>query len=313
MALPTERVASVFWKQLHGLLCVYKPPDITLGRLVQNLRLIIPAGLNKMVVRQPRKFIRYEATVGMPVEIIDTDYSDHPLIIGPRYEPSDIRYFCASALEFHGGGVCLVGLNGGRHLAQDLENSKPLRTYRLVGQLGLATDNLHKSGKVVERATFHQVHRSIIDNVVGSMQASHQRQMYHNAGVDITSQAAYDLAVKGLLRPANDSFPIFYSMKCIDFNRPYFTIEVASINEKEHHLLEIIHTIGLKVRSAARCNSIKCIRYGPFTLEHTLLQHSWKVENIASNIKMCNAINLEDIQSGRRENIKLIPLETSEK
>ncbi|KAE8744304.1 hypothetical protein FOCC_FOCC009027 [Frankliniella occidentalis] len=309
MALSTERVASVLWKQMHGLICVYKPPDITLGRLVQNLRLIIPAGLNKMIVRQPRKVIRYDATVGMPVETIETDYSDHPLVIGPRYEPSEIRYFCASALTLHGGGVCMVGLNGGRHLAKDLESSKPVRVYRLVGQLGLATDNLHKSGKVVERTTFHKVHRSIIDSVVAAMQSSHQRHMYHNSGVNIQSQTAYDLAVKGLLRPADDSFPIIYNIKCVDFTRPFFTIEVACINEREDQLMGLIHTIGLKVKSAARCNSIKCIRYGPFTLEHALLQHQWKVDKIASNIQMCNAINEEDIKSGRRENIDLVPME----
>lgn len=72
----------------------------------------------------------------------------------------------------------MVGLNNGRHLARDLEDSKPLRVYRLLGQLGVATDNLFIDGKVVERASYSKVYRPVIDKVVAAMQASHQRSMF---------------------------------------------------------------------------------------------------------------------------------------
>lgn len=153
-----------------------------------------------------------------------------------------------------------------------------------------------------------------------------------HSGIHLQSQTAYDLAVKGLIRPANDKIPTVYGIKCVDFERPMFTIgkfsnfgcvtsslqhvsypcscisEVTCLNETEDYLLNIIHTIGIKVRSTARCNGIKCIRYGPFTLDHSLLQHSWNVENFVKNIDQCNAVNDVDLKSGRRENIKLTPL-----
>lgn len=311
MAVPSERVASLYWKQLNGLLCLYKPPNITLGRLVSNLKLIIPPALNRMITRQPRKIVQYDATFGDPMETVVTDYSDHPLVIGPRYDKSDIHIQCHSALTYRSSGVCVVGLNYGRHLATDLEDSKPFRVYHILGELGVATDNLFKDGKVVEKATYSGVFRPVIDRVVASMQASHQRFMFMNAGVSLQSQEAYELAVKGLLRPTNDGTPVIYGIKCISFERPFFTIEVTCTNEREEYLLNLIHTIGIQVKSVARCNGIKCIRYGPYTLEHALLQHAWKVENFVQNIKMCTAINEKDLNSGRRSSSAAVPL-TSE-
>ena len=38
------------------------------------------------------------------------------------------------------------------------------------------------------------------------------------------SQAAFDLAVKGPIRPADPKVPMIYTIKCIDFNPPEFTL-----------------------------------------------------------------------------------------
>jgi len=44
------------------------------------------------------------------------------------------------------------------------------------------------------------------------------------SGVDIQSQTAYELAVKGLIKPANSKIPLLYGIKCIHFQPPDFTI-----------------------------------------------------------------------------------------
>lgn len=44
------------------------------------------------------------------------------------------------------------------------------------------------------------------------------------SGVDIQSQDAYELAVKGLVRPADPNVPMIYGVKCVEFNLPDFTI-----------------------------------------------------------------------------------------
>lgn len=84
------------------------------------------------------------------------------------------------------------------------------------------------------------------------------------------------------------------------------------MNEREDFLLELVHIIGIKLKTVARCNSIKCIRYGPFTLEHALLPHSWTVENFVSNVQLCNSINEKDIKSGRRDKAVLATVECEE-
>lgn len=43
-------------------------------------------------------------------------------------------------------------------------------------------------------------------------------------GLDIQSQAAYELAVQGLVRPADMHIPMIYNIKCIDFTSPEFTL-----------------------------------------------------------------------------------------
>lgn len=45
------------------------------------------------------------------------------------------------------------------------------------------------------------------------------------------SQAAYELAVQGLMRPADNNIPMIYSIKCVDFTSPEFTLGkyIASI------------------------------------------------------------------------------------
>lgn len=48
--------------------------------------------------------------------------------------------------------------------------------------------------------------------------------MFDLCGVDIQTQAAYDLAVQGPLRPSSSNVPLIYSMRCIEFQKPHFTI-----------------------------------------------------------------------------------------
>ena len=57
------------------------------------------------------------------------------------------------------------------------------------------------------------------------VQASYQREMYKYFGLNLQSQEAFEMASKGLLRPASTSAPPqIYSIRCIEFDRPFFKI-----------------------------------------------------------------------------------------
>jgi hypothetical protein len=48
--------------------------------------------------------------------------------------------------------------------------------------------------------------------------------LHSQCGVDIQSQTAYELALQGLIKPANSKIPLLYGIKCIHFQPPDFTI-----------------------------------------------------------------------------------------
>lgn len=106
-------------------------------------------------------------------------------------------------------------------------------------------------------------------------------------GVPIQSQAAYELAVQGPIRPASSKVPMVYSIKCIDFKPPEFTLEIVCMNEEEMFLKELIHTLGLQVRSTAACSQIQCFRFGIFTVEEALLKKNWDLKGITHSMAQC--------------------------
>lgn len=48
--------------------------------------------------------------------------------------------------------------------------------------------------------------------------------MFRLCGLDMQSQAAYELAIQGLMRPADNQIPMIYTIKCVDFTSPEFTL-----------------------------------------------------------------------------------------
>jgi len=158
------------------------------------------------------------------------------------------------------------------------------------GKFGFATDTHFITGRVREKSTYHRLKKSLLEQVMNSYQASHQKSMFAASGLQMNTDLAYETASQGLIRPSGDSEPIIYSLKCLKFNLPDFEIEVQSINENEEYLMELIHFIGLKLHSTAVCTQIRCIKYGPFELDLALLKKHWTVENIITNMSKCSEL-----------------------
>lgn len=129
-----------------------------------------------------------------------------------------------------------------------------------------------------------------MNSYLSSLQTSHQKKMYELSGVDPQSQDAYELAKMGPLRPIVRNVPLIYSMRCIEFNRPYFTIEIHACNESEAYLGILVHEIAVNLKSVANCIQIRCIRESYFTLEDALVKRHWNVEAIMGNLKRCKDI-----------------------
>lgn len=72
----------------------------------------------------------------------------------------------------------MFGLQSGTKLAKMIRENKSVRTYRVKGKLGEATDNCFKDGRVVERTTFQHVKQANLNKLLASMQAAHQKKMF---------------------------------------------------------------------------------------------------------------------------------------
>ncbi|KAK2586348.1 hypothetical protein KPH14_010640 [Odynerus spinipes] len=247
--------------------------------------------LNEMKVRPPDPYISIEGETTTKMRVIThPNYADDPLVVGPRYQEKDIKFAAVNRVEIDTCGVLIFGINKGTKFTNQIRESRPTRCYRLKGILGQATNTHFKTGKIVEKSTYKHVKRSYIDKICASMQSSHQKKMFELCGVDLQSQAAYELAAKGLVRPANTQIPILYEIKCIDFQPPEFMLEIVCINEDEQYLKTLIHELGLELHTTATCTLIQCFKYGLFDLQHALLSKQWDLESILNNIQVCREI-----------------------
>jgi mitochondrial mRNA pseudouridine synthase TRUB2 len=205
--------------------------------------------LNQMEVRPPREIVKIEAVSNEHNEekyIVRTepDLADNVLIVGERYQPEDISSVCSCHLGKFSSGVMselglgstrqhcsltrnifiVLGLNKAKKTAFRLRENRPIKVYHVTGRFGRATESHFSDSPVTMRATFDHISLNKINSYLASMESSHQKKMFELCGVDLQSQAAFELAVQGPLRPAVSNIPLLYSIRCIEYKKPYFTL-----------------------------------------------------------------------------------------
>lgn len=175
-----------------------------------------------------------------------------------------------------------------------MHHGASIQTYRISGKFGKGTETNFKNSLLTARATYDHIFSGKLISLIASMQASHQRQMFEMSGVDIQSQAAYELACKGPIRPLNRNNPIIYGIQLIEFRLPVFMLEIQAMNAAEDYLCSLISEIGLQLRSVAHCTKIRCTRYGFFTFEDSLLRGKWRTQNVLENMVLSRRIISEN-------------------
>ncbi|XP_037946955.1 mitochondrial mRNA pseudouridine synthase Trub2-like [Teleopsis dalmanni] len=284
--------AATVLRHLNGIVNIYKPANMSLKKVKEAVLHNITRDLNEMQVREPRKIekeipLLEPGGAANPVlrKIETLDLSDHLLSTGPRYIMNDIRCVLVAGLGYHTSGVLLFGMNRGKNKASKIQKNRPIRTYHVSGRLGTATENHFPDSLTTVKSNYKHVHPERVSALAASMQASHQRKMFELCGVDIQSQAAYEIACKGAVRPADNSQPVIYGIKLIEFNRPDFMLEVHAINENENYLATLVHEMGIELRSVAHCTGIRCIRHGQFSADTALLRHGWTLAGVMKSLR----------------------------
>ncbi|XP_012275402.1 mitochondrial mRNA pseudouridine synthase Trub2 [Orussus abietinus] len=299
--------ARLAWQLLNGVFAVYKPPGVHVKKVRQTLMAHLCRDLNSMKVRPPINHVYIEGETNKPMTVsVGPSYADHILVVGPRYQHEDLKLTSSNYLGSDASGILLCGVNSGNRIVHKIRESRPTSFYKIKGTLGQATDTFFITGKIIEKSSYKHVKRIMIDRICASMQSSHQKKMFELCGVDMQSQAAYELATKGPIRPADNNIPMIYAIKCIDFNSPEFTLEVVSINESLQYLQSLIHEIGIELHTTATCTQVQCFKYGLFDIQLALLKKYWNLENILENMKLCkNFINKNKFIM-RQENPSLV-------
>lgn len=283
--------ATQAWENLNGIVMVHKISGEPYSQLRHSIRVKLCKELNEMKVRPPRPIVKFTGDPNTKLHVnIASSYADNVLVVGPRYQFEDIKITTASMLGTDSSGLMVLGINDGTKLIHKMKQSSATKLYKVKGLLGEATDNYFITGKIVERSTYKHIRHDIIDKISASFQSAHQKKMFEFSGVDMQSQAAYELALKGPIRPADNRFPMIYSIKCTEFNSPEFTLEIVCMNETEMYLKEIIHEMGLRMNSTATCTKIHCMQYAVFDLKSALVKYDWTLANFQKQMKTCKQL-----------------------
>lgn len=99
---------------------------------------------------------------------------------------------------------------------------------------------------------------------------------------------------------------MIYTIKCIDFSPPLFTLEIVCVNEDDMYLKTIIHDVGMQLHSTATCTQVLCIQDGLFTINDALLPKHWSLKNIISNMKLCQTLIKENEEALEQESPALL-------
>ncbi|KAG1714774.1 Mitochondrial mRNA pseudouridine synthase Trub2 [Nymphon striatum] len=281
------------WELLNGVFCIYKPSGVSNFRMRMGIVINLLRDLNEMKTRPIKKRVHIcgKVSSGKPLSVhIDKNFADHPLVIGPRYQPQDLKMIYAHKLDYQTCGVQVVAVNDCCYKASLMHKARFIRSYHIKGKFGIATDTQFHSGKVLEKSTYEHVNSSSVEQVLSSIEAAHLRQTFAQGSLDIQSQEAYEKASQGIIKPSSKSSPIIYKAKLIEFSKPNFTVEVHCINETEQYLMDLVAEIGLYLKTVATCTQLRSVQYGPFTLSHALLRKNWMLEPILENIGLCNSL-----------------------
>lgn len=290
MASPAVRM---FWR-LEGIFCVYKPAGVHWKLVRDTIETNILKGVNATQILPPPPEVcllpppstESAEAKGLTASAasLPPALSNHPLVTGPemQYVPVGVGH----RLDAFSSGVLVLSVGKGNKILNDLYKTRVTRDYTLEGRLGTAANNFTDRGRVMEKSTYDHITLDKLERVLAMLQGVHQKALLTSSNVDMKSQEAYEMAVKGLLGPDGKSSPIVTGVRCIRFEPPHFTLEVQCINETQKYLRKVVHDIGLELRSTAVCTGVRRTRDGPFTVQDALGRHQWTATDVMEAMQL---------------------------
>ncbi|NXH12060.1 TRUB2 synthase, partial [Bucco capensis] len=129
--------------------------------------------------------------------------------------------------------------------------------------------------------------REKLERILAVIQGTNHKALLMYSNIDMKTQEAYELAVKGLIRPMGKSPPIITAIRCLQLALPQFQLEIHCLHETQQYLRKIVHEIGLELKSSATCTQVRRTCDGVFTLDDALLRSHWNLQSIQKAILDC--------------------------
>lgn len=288
---PASHMGSAGLARLHGLFAVYKPPGLKWKHLQDTVELQLLKGLNAGRPPAPEQRVRFllgpmegskEKVLTLTATSVPT-LTDHLLVRGPAF--TSLKVGVGHRLDAQASGVLVLGVGHGRRLLTDMYNAHLTKDYTVRGLLGKATDDFCEDGRLVEKTTYDHVTREKLDRILAVIQGSHQKALVMYSNLDLQTQEAYEMAVRGSIRPMNKSPMLITGIRCLHFAPPEFLLEVQCMHETQKQLRRLVHEIGLELKSTAVCSQVRRTRDGCFTLDDALLRTQWDLHSIQGAIQ----------------------------
>merc|ERR1719427_204889 len=210
----------------------------------------------------------------VPVNV--PDWFDHPLVQGPRYTEEHLKWHLGHTLDYEASGVQVMGLQTlGQEMIEDFGKERLSRTYEVRGRFGLRTTDQTVGSRVSERSTWDHIKVSHIEKMLALIQGAHRNALFRSSNVDLQSEEAYQMAVKGNLKPKTFLGPIFLDVKLLEFDAPDFKISVTCMDESCQALRSLVHEVGDRLYSSAVATHVRRVQDGVFTFDspHCLLSN----------------------------------------
>ncbi|KAK6470989.1 mitochondrial mRNA pseudouridine synthase Trub2 isoform X1 [Huso huso] len=285
--------AARAYRSLQGLFAVYKPPGVHWKLVRDTVETSLIRDLNSLGSPAPRQAIRF-----LPGHCEGTDRSeltltaarlpvlaDHPLVKGPEFHR--LKVGAGHRLDVRSSGVFVLGVGHGNKLLTDMYSCH-LPKVQGGGRGSCRALSLQSGERLA--VPWDHISRDKLEKILAVIQGTNQKALQLGdfgvfSGVDLKSQEAYELAVKGLLRPLQKTPPIITGVRCVRFAPPEFTLEIQCLNETPQYLRKLIHEIGLELRSAAVCSHVRRTRDGFFTLPDALLRSHWDLRSVEEAVR----------------------------
>lgn len=282
--------APDIYNALRGILLVHKPVKIHFIDFTDQLKNKISSQLNEYEPRPLEKRLVIEGEQGDDKKLVEVpNLADHPLVVGPRYNPWEIRMApLPPFLSYRSSGLqpFLIGDDIKYYLGKFRRRRFPC-IYHITGRFGYCTDNMFSDGKIIDKATYKHIKAWKIDNALSKIEVIQRDRLFDSAKVPLDSEEAYELAKSWPSTPPKmANWPVLYRIRCIHLNLPEFKLEVVVINENEKYLAHLCQDIGVALKSSAYTHSIRRVKHSMFDISDCLTSSEWDLQSMINNLKI---------------------------